>query len=74
MKPFIEKQLGSLVRNAMSWLGGLISAHGIADASAASSLENGLTQIGAGLVMWAISSGWSWWRNRSLHATQPPQG
>ncbi len=66
MKEMIQKQLGSLVRSSMTWLGGLISAHGIADASAASSMESGLTQILTGLIMWGISAAWSWYRNRKL--------
>lgn len=74
MKPLVEKQLGSFVRNGLSWLGGLISANGIADASAAQSLESGLTQIFTGLVFWGISAAWSWYRNRKLPATQPTKG
>lgn len=79
MKTILQKQLGSLIRNGLSWLGGLISANGIADAGAAESLESGLTQIATGLVIAGTSAAWSWYRNRNLPApvaapTQPTKG
>lgn len=76
MKTILQKQLGSLIRNGLAWLGGIVTANGIADAEAVNSLEAGLTQIASGLVIAGASAAWSWYRNRKLPAptTQPTKG
>lgn len=69
MKDFLSLQLGSIVRNALSFIGGILATHGAlvgTQEDFVNSLAGPLTQVAVGLALWVGAHLSSWSRNRRM--------